>query len=339
MQPAVIVAVLAAAAVILLFFGIFGGRRSSPTERIEQIAQAASQARYATNQPARDRRSLRSSIFGGRAALNLDRVVERRDWGANMARELARADLQLRPSEFLALRTAAVLGAPMVTFIVGKTFLPGLDNPLALLVATVLGWWVPRFWVNRRKSKRLQSFNDHLADTITLIANALRAGASFLQAIELVVRETQPPISTEFNRVIREVNLGLPFEQALSNMVRRVRSDDLELMTTAITIQHQVGGNLAEILDSIAFTIRERVRILGEIRVLTAQQRLSGYVVAGLPIGLVAILTVIAPNFMEPMFGPPEIAGIPLGVIMLFLGGVLMLIGFLAIRRIVDIEV
>jgi tight adherence protein B len=339
MQPAVIVAILAAAAVILLFFGVFGGRRSSPTERIEQITQAASQARYATNQPVRDRRSLRTSIFGGRAALNLDRVVERRDWGANMARELARADLQLRPSEFLALRTAAVVGAPMVTFVLGKTFLPGLDNALALLVATVLGWWVPRFWVNRRKSKRLQSFNDHLADTITLIANALRAGASFLQAIELVVRETQPPMSTEFNRVIREVNLGLPFEQALSNMVRRVRSDDLELMTTAITIQHQVGGNLAEILDSIAFTIRERIRIIGEIRVLTAQQRLSGYVVAGLPIGLVAILTVIAPNFMEPMFGPPEIAGIPLGVILLMFGAVLMLIGFLAIRRIVDIEV
>ena len=185
-----------------------------------------------------------------------------------------------------------------------------------------------------------QAFNDHLADTITLIANALRAGASFLQAIELVVRETQPPISTEFNRVIREVNLGLPFEQALANMVRRVRSDDLELMTTAITIQHQVGGNLAEILDSIAFTIRERVRIMGEIRTLTAQQRMSGYVVAGLPIFLVVILSVIAPTFMEPMFEePPESLGIPAGVIILALGGIMMLIGFLAIRRIVDIEV
>ena len=338
MQPAVIVAILAAAAVILLFFGIFSGRRASPTERIEQIAQAASQARYASSPP-RDRRSIRTSIFGGRAALGLDRVVERRDWGANMARELARADLQLRPSEFLALRTAAIIGSPMVVFVLGKTALPGLDNGIALLVATLLGWWVPRFWVNRRKSKRLQSFNDHLADTITLVANALRAGASFLQAIELVVRETQPPMSTEFNRVIREVNLGLPFEQALSNMVRRVRSDDLELMTTAITIQHQVGGNLAEILDSIAFTIRERIRIIGEIRVLTAQQRLSGYVVAGLPIGLIGILTIIAPGFMEPMFGDPEIAGIPLGVYLLAFGAVLMLIGFLAIRRIVDIEV
>jgi len=337
MEPAVIVAILAAAAVMLLFFGIFGSRRISPTERIEQVTQAAVQAR---DNRSPGRKTLRASIFGGRAAAGVDRVVERRDWGSDMARELARADLQLRPSEYLALRTAAVIGAPLVTFLIGKTLLPGLDNPLALLVAVIVGWWVPRYWVNRRKSKRLQAFNDHLADTITLVANALRAGASFLQAIELVVRETQPPISTEFNRVIREVNLGLPFEQALNNMVRRVRSEDLELMTTAISIQHQVGGNLAEILDSIAFTIRERIRIIGEIRVLTAQQRMSGYVVAGLPIFLMAILSVIAPSFMAPMFqDPPAVMGIPVGVILLFLGGVLMGIGFLAIRRIVDIEV
>jgi tight adherence protein B len=337
MDAPVIVAVLAAAAVLLLFFGIFGGRRPSPTDRIEQVTQAAVQARNADQ--AAGRKSLRSSIFGGRAAAGMDRVIERRDWGATMARELARADLQLRPSEFVALRLSAIIGAPLVTFVIGKTLLPGLDNPIALLAAVLLGWWVPRFWVNRRKGKRLQAFNDRLADTITLIANALRAGASFLQAIEMVVRETQPPISTEFNRVIREVNLGLPFEQALANMVRRVRSDDLELMTTAITIQHQVGGNLAEILDSIAFTIRERVRIIGEIRVLTAQQRMSGYVVAGLPIFLMLGLSVVAPNFMSPMFGPPDVAGIPAGVILLAIGGIMMFIGFMAIRRIVDIEV
>jgi len=226
-----------------------------------------------------------------------------------------------------------------VVYLIGQTIVPGASNAISIVVAIVLGWWVPRFYVGRRKARRLAAFNDHLADTITLIANALRAGASFLQAIELVVRETQPPVSTEFNRVIREVNLGLPFEQALANMVRRVRSDDLELMTTAITIQHQVGGNLAEILDSIAFTIRERIRIKGEIKTLTAQQRLSGYVVAGLPIFLVVILSIIAPTFMEPMFGEPYIVGIPLGVIILAMGAIMMLIGFLAIRKIVDIEV
>ena len=142
------------------------------------------------------------------------------------------------------------------------------------------------------------------------------------------MRESRPPISTEFGRVIREVNLGLPFDQALENMVRRVRSDDLELMATAISIQHQVGGNLAEILDSIAYTIRERVRIKGEIRTLTAQQRLSGYVVGFLPIGLAGFLFVAAPGFMEPMFAnPPAILGLPAGVIILMFGGFMMFIG------------
>ena len=123
-------------------------------------------------------------------------------------------------------------------------------------------------------------------------------------------------------------------------MTRRVRSEDFELMATAISIQHQVGGNLAEILDSIAFTIRERVRIKGEIRTLTAQQRMSGYVVAGLPIGLAAILFVIAPTFFAPMFDkPPDVLGIPMGVILLLIGGTMMFIGFQVIRKIVDIEV
>jgi tight adherence protein B len=337
MQSGILVAILAAAAVLMLVYGIFGGRRVSPTERIEQVTQAAVQAR--NSDQSRSRKSLRTSIFGGRAAAGVDRIVERRDWGTDMARELARADLQLRPSEYLAIRVAAIVGVPLVVMILGQTLVPGADNPLVLVGAVLIGWWIPRYYVNRRKSKRLRAFNDRLADTITLVANALRAGASFLQAVELVVRETQPPISTEFNRVIREVNLGLPFEQALSNMVRRVRSDDLELMTTAISIQHQVGGNLAEILDSIAFTIRERVRIKGEIRVMTSQQRMSGYVVAGLPIGLMVILSVISPNFMAPMFGDPTIAGIPVGSILLAVGAVMMLVGFLLIRKIVDIEV
>jgi len=136
------------------------------------------------------------------------------------------------------------------------------------------------------------------------------------------------------------VNLGLPFDQSLENLVRRVRSEDLELLVTAITIQHQVGGNLAEILDAIAYTIRERVRIKAEIRVLTAQQRISGYVVAALPIGLVSVLFVIAPKFLEPMFQkPPEALGLPLGTVILAMGGFMMFIGFLLIRRIVDIEV
>ncbi len=234
---------------------------------------------------------------------------------------------------------ASIVGVPLLMLVLSLG-LPTLRNPIFLLLGALLGFFLPRLWLGRRKSGRLNAFNKQLPDTITLLANALRAGSSFLQAIELVVRESRPPISTEFSRVIREVNLGLPFEQALENMVRRVKSDDLELMATAISIQHTVGGNLAEILDSIAYTIRERVRIKGEIKTLTAQQRLSGYVVGFLPIGLAGFLFVAAPNFMNAMFlNPPEVLGLPAGVVILIFGGFMMFIGFMLIRKIVDIEV
>jgi len=321
----------AAVGVLLVFMGLSGGHNASA--RLGTFV--------AKDQPeaAVERASLGQRISTSGALTSINRVVEGRDWGANMARELARADLVLKPSEFLAIRVGAVVGIPLV-MIVLSPFIALFANPLLWVVGVGVGFWLPRFWLNRRKGKRLKAFNDSLADTITLIANALRAGSSFLQAIEMVVRETQPPISTEFGRVIREVNLGLPLDQALANMTRRVKSEDLELMTTAIAIHHTVGGNLAEILDSIAFTIRERIRIKGEIRTLTAQQRLSGYVVGFLPIGLAGFLFIAAPGFMDPMFAnPPAIAGLPAGVVILLFGGFMMFIGFMLIRKIVDIEV
>ena len=330
------VAGVAALAVILIAFGIASSGSSGISDRLERYASGRGEGGKAT---AQSQGPITDLIQQSQALANLNKVVEGRDFGANLARELARADLRLKPSEYLFIWLGSIVGVPVLLFILGF-FLSALQSPLALLIGMLIGFMLPRFWLNRRKNGRLNAFNKQLPDTITLIANALRAGSSFLQAIELVVRESRPPVSTEFGRVIREVNLGLPFEQALENMVRRVRSDDLELMATAISIQHQVGGNLAEILDSIAYTIRERIRIKGEIRTLTAQQRLSGYVVGFLPIGLAGFLFIAAPGFMDPMFAnPPAIAGLPAGVVILLFGGFMMFIGFMLIRKIVDIEV
>lgn len=332
-----VVAGVAALAVILIAFGIASSGNSGISDRLERYASGRGEG--AKSAASTGQGPISDLIAQSQALANLNKVVEARDFGANLARELARADLRLKPSEYLFICLGSIIGVPVLMFIFGF-FLPALQSPIALLLGALLGFFLPRFWLNRRKNGRLNAFNKQLPDTITLIANALRAGSSFLQAIELVVRESRPPISTEFGRVIREVNLGLPFEQALENMVRRVRSDDLELMATAISIQHQVGGNLAEILDSIAYTIRERIRIKGEIRTLTAQQRLSGYVVGFLPIALAGFLFVAAPGFMDPMFAnPPGIAGLPAGVIILLFGGFMMFLGFMMIRRIVDIEV
>ena len=330
------VAGIAALAIILIAFGIASSGSSGISDRLERYASGRGEGGKAT---AQSQGPITDLIQQSQALANLNKVVEGRDFGANLARELARADLRLKPSEYLFIWLGSIVGVPVLLFILGF-FLSALQSPLALLVGMLIGFMLPRFWLNRRKNGRLNAFNKQLPDTITLIANALRAGSSFLQAIELVVRESRPPISVEFSRVIREVNLGLPFEQALENMVRRVRSDDLELMATAISIQHTVGGNLAEILDSIAYTIRERVRIKGEIRTLTAQQRMSGYVVGFLPIGLAGFLFIAAPGFMQPMFDDrAQIAGLPAGVVILLIGGFAMFMGFMFIRKIVDIEV
>src|SRR5438034_41394 len=329
------VAAVAALAIIVLAIGIAtSGSGSGISSRLERYASGKQETQKSTGQG-----PISDLIAQSAALAQLNKAVEQRDFGANLSRELARADLKLKVSEYLLIWAGAIVGIPVLFFAL-QIVMPALGSPIALLVGALLGFLLPRFWLGRRKSSRLNAFNKMLPDTITLIANALRAGSSFLQAIELVVRESRPPITTEFGRVIREVNLGLPFDTALENMVRRVKSEDFELMATAIAIQHQVGGNLAEILDSIAFTIRERIRIKGEIRTLTAQQRLSGYVVGGLPFGLALFIYLAAPTFFDPMFAkPPEFLGIPLGVILLFIAMSAMGAGFYFIRKIVDIEV
>ncbi|MGA3056670.1 MAG: type II secretion system F family protein [Candidatus Limnocylindrales bacterium] len=335
----VILGLLVFSGILLLVLGLTSsGGGAGISARLERYAAGRNEAVPPAGS-ARQSTSLGDLLGQSVALARLNRIVEQRDFGANLARDIARADLKLKPGEFMAIWFATILAIPSLFFVLGLV-LATLKTPIALLIGAGLGFFLPRWWLGRRRNGRLNAFNKQLPDTITLIANALRAGSSFLQAIEMVVREGQPPVTVEFGRVVREVNLGLAFDVALENMVRRVRSDDLELMATAISIQHQVGGNLAEILDSIAFTIRERVRIKGEIRTLTAQQRLSGYVVAGMPIGLMGVLFVIAPSFMQPMFeNPPGILGLPAGLVVLIIGGIFMFVGFMLIRRIVAIEV
>jgi tight adherence protein B len=329
------VAAVAALSILLISAGVAtSGGGSGINVRLERYAAGRDQGAAPGGQA-----GIAELINQSAALAQFNKVVEARDFGANLSRDIARADLKLKVSEFLMLWVATTIGLPLL-FLALSLVLPALRSPIALLFGALIGFMLPKLWLGRRKAGRLNSFNKQLPDTITLVANALRAGSSFLQAIELVVRESRPPISTEFARVIREVNLGLAFENALENMVRRVKSDDLELMATAISIQHQVGGNLAEILDSIAFTIRERMRIKGEIRTLTAQQRLSGYVVGFLPIALAGFIFITSPTFFAPMFeNPPGILGLPAGVIILGLGAFAMFMGFMFIRKIVDIEV
>ncbi|RME42981.1 MAG: secretion system protein, partial [Caldilineae bacterium] len=210
------------------------------------------------------------------------------------------------------------------------------------LGGAVLGFFLPRFYLGMRKRKRLKLFHDQLGDTINLMANGLRAGYSILQAMESVADEMPDPIAEEFKRVVREIQLGVPTEQAMNNMARRVPSDDLDLMITAINVQHEVGGNLAEILEVIGFVIRERVRIAGEIKTLTAQGMLSGYVISFLPIVLGLILFAMNQEYLGRMIFPCEETPCktqPCGWIMTGVALGMIAIGFFAIQKIVRIEV
>ena len=168
---------------------------------------------------------------------------------------------------------------------------------------------------------------------LTMVANALRAGFSFMQAFELIAREMDAPIGREVQKVVNEVNVGVTLETALENMQKRVESPDFELVVTAVLIQRQVGGNLAQILDTISGTIQERVRMRREVMALTAQGRMSGIVLALLPVALGVFLTTVSPDYMRPLF--EETTGqIAIGVAV-----VMEIIGFLVIRKIVDIKV
>jgi len=187
--------------------------------------------------------------------------------------------------------------------------------------------------VKYRIGQRLKAFNNQLGDTLTLLSNAIKAGYSFAQAIDTVAKNAVPPIGDEFGRAVREMNLGGSPDEALMNITKRVISPDFDLVATAYSIHRTVGGNLAEILDNIAYTIRERVRIKGEIATLTAQARASGTLITALPIVLAAFMYFVTPTYFRPMFGSI------IGWILLAIGGFMIFVGNLIIRRVVAIEV
>ena len=250
----------------------------------------------------------------------------RRQGRPTLAVQLGQAGLTLRTSEFMMMRfgCAAVLGlVGLLRFGVG----------LQPIVMAVLGYFVPGFYLRYRQGRRRRQFQSQLVDTVTLLSSALKAGHSFPQALDMVARNGSPPISEEFDRVVRETNIGGTAEQALQKLVRRIESDDLDLIVTAVLIHSTVGGNLSRILDAITNTLRERIRVRGEISAITAQARASGWIITLLPIALGALLYFIAPGYFRPM--TTEV----LGWVMLGFCALSIFIGNLIIRRITRIRV
>ena len=251
---------------------------------------------------------------------------QRLNGGLTIAEHLARADIKLRTAEFVKIQ---------VGFLAAGALLALWRFGLApqFVIAGVLAYLVPMRYVRWRERRRLKAFNSRLADTVSLLSNAMKAGLSLPQAIEAVANNASPPISDELSRVIREMKLGSATPVALANMVRRVGSEDLDLIVTAIGIQSSVGGNMARILDGISHTIRQRIQIKSQIGAMTAQMRASGWIITLLPFIVAGVLNIITPSYFRVMFTDPA------GRVLLGLAGLSIFIGNVFVRRITNFKV
>ena len=310
-------------AVVLLAVGIvvtLRGEHSLVERRLEQYLQPE-QADTQEETKERARRAILTNW--------LTQTVETTNLGDRISRGLAQADLKLKSGEYIAL--IGISG--LLTGAFGYVF--GGGSVVFALAGLVLGLFIPRFVVRYLQGQRLRKFNDQLPDTLNLMVNGLRSGFSALQAMDAVSQELSAPSSDEFHRVVQEMQLGVPMEEALENLQRRIVSDDLELAVTAINIQREVGGNLAEILDTISYTIRERLRIHGEVRAITAQVAFSGRFLAVMPIILSGVLWALNRDYMLEFFEEPIICG----VAMLVTAAFMLVSGYFILTKIAKVEV
>lgn len=255
----------------------------------------------------------------------LGRLTPRR-WSEGLDLELIRGNIPLKGGEFLVLQGLLTVFFFLIGLMLSQKIYAGI-------LFSIVGGVIPWLWLKSSQKKKRRKFNNQLADALLVLANSLKAGFSLLQAMEMVSQEMPNPISGEFQLTLREMTYGTATETALIHLSERVGSDVLDLLVTAMLIQRQAGGNLAEVLLNIHATIQDRLRIQQEIKTLTAQGRISGYIIAALPFGIAAVLSVINPSYLSVLFTNP------IGWAMLAGGLTSQLIGFLIIQKIITIEI
>ncbi|MCU0512700.1 MAG: type II secretion system F family protein [Anaerolineae bacterium] len=338
-EQTIVLAVVAVLAVIIVVVGAYFTRRddSLAVTRLDDLDKQdgnyQSFIQAAQEAEAREREQQVSAgavLEEGRRILDpINDFLAERKFGKSWRQKLARANLKLTPAEFAVSHVVAMGGG----FTLGWLILfPG--DPIMSTVAAMIGFFVPRIYVSRLISSRLIAFETQLPDTLGLWVNALRSGYSVLQAMEAIARDAPEPTMTEFQRVVKEVQLGIDMSDAMQHLLERIESDDLDLVVTAVNIQREVGGNLAEILEVISSTIRERIKLKGEIRVLTSQGRITGYLISFLPIALALFLNMASPGYMGQLFESRECGWPMLGAGLTLIG-----IGTAVIQKIIDIEI
>ncbi len=243
--------------------------------------------------------------------------LEKGKMGKGLALALVRADVKLRTTEFLSMCAALMA----VIALVGTV---ALGSPIFGLILGGASALLPRFWLNRRQDQRLVNFQDQLPDVLSLLVSSLRSGYGMNQALKLVTQEMPSPSKEEYGRVAQELAYGYSLRDSLDRLVERTGSQDLELVVTAIKVQHEVGGNLGEILETIAETVRERVRIIGEIKVMTGSQMMTGYMLGGMPIAVGLFISFINPEYMKPVYSFPWMI-IPIGALVSIGLGILVM--------------
>lgn len=326
MEPTTILWLGGALVAILIGIGIYfsiSSQRSAEEERLGEYVEPEVTTVKAKKSPAT------SSMMTDW----LTKKVEKSSFGDKIAKDLAQADLKFKPGEYIALMVIAGFGLAVVAWFITDSSL------LLALVGAAVGVFLPSLYVKNQQKKRLIKFNDQLADMLSLMVNGIRAGYSTLQAMEAVSKELPPPICDEFRRVVQEIQLGVSMEKALDNLLRRIPSDDLDLVITAINVQREVGGNLAEILDTISHTIRERVKLKGEIRVLTTQMMYSGRVISLLPVFVITALYFINRSYIIILVDPTSNSPFPCGYVALGVAGFLIVVGYLVMQKLAQIEV
>jgi tight adherence protein B len=254
------------------------------------------------------------------------RFAQATGFSSRLDERLEQAGLPVLAGEFVAITVLCVL----IGGVVAAVFLQSLI--FVLVIAGVAGL-IPYFWMVRALNKRQRALVDQLADTMSILATSLRAGYSFLQALDTVSKEIGEPSAGEFQRVVAEIRLGRPIDDALVAMAQRIGSDDLKWAVIAINVQREVGGNLAEVLDIVASTVRERAYIRRQINVLSAEGRISVAILACLPIGIMIYIAVVNADYIKPLFTTAP------GLIMLIGGGLWMGLGIFIMTRMIKIDV
>jgi len=319
---------------IMVIYALLTEQRTRILSRMADMDRLAREQKSGEDADVREKDANWDKLLNKRLLDKTDRWLDR--YYSGVGKKLEKAHLLYRPQEFLSLCaiTAAFMG--ILTFLVLSLRSTGLNSLVIILLALLaglVGFYAPNIYLSIIESRTKGRLNSQLGDLLMLLANYLRAGHSVGKAFDLASREVPDPLAGELKKFVKDVNVGNSLIGALTELEQRTGDEDLGLIITAIMIQHQVGGNLSEVLDSIHHTIRERVKLKGEVVALTAEGRISAWVLGLLPIAMLLFMSVGNPGFINVMFSEP------LGIAMLVGAAVMEVIGVVIINKMVQIEI